>query len=232
MRPLRRKRVRFIARRSLATSFAFRTSVIRSGCDRMHSNRIRMIVAPLFVCVVNLISVCAQANRVAIEGLINGRVIQNIQACSPKKQEMANNQKEVDANSAKPTERSAELNEYISKERLDVHFASSSAEISMADQLALKKLANNAIKRGYVIQVRGFSDSHGSPLVNLKLSMERAQNVIVFLIQNCNVSVRRIVAPGAFGDSAPLTSNDTSAGRAENRRVEVRALMNTRRTGA
>jgi len=56
--------------------------------------------------------------------------------------------------------------------------------------------------------------------------MERAQGVIAYLIQQCNVPVRHIVAPGAMGEVAPVASNETKAGRAENRRVEVKVLLN------
>jgi flagellar motor protein MotB len=56
--------------------------------------------------------------------------------------------------------------------------------------------------------------------------MDRAQAVVAFLIQNCNVSVRRIVAPGAMGTADPAGSNETAKGRSENRRVEVKVLVN------
>jgi flagellar motor protein MotB len=62
--------------------------------------------------------------------------------------------------------------------------------------------------------------------MNQKLSMERAQEVIAFLLQDCNVPVRHIVAPGAMGTADPTASNETASGRAENRRVEVKVLVN------
>ena len=65
----------------------------------------------------------------------------------------------------------------------------------------LKKLAHDAVNlKGYIIQVKGFADSSGNAAMNQKLSKERAQNVIAFLLQNCNVPVRHIVAPGAMGE--------------------------------
>ena len=94
------------------------------------------------------------------------------------------------------------------------------------DQEALKKLAQDAISlKGYIIQVKGFTDSRGGAALNQKLSMERAQSVIAYLIQDCNVPVYYVVAPGAMGETAPVASNDTKSGRAENRRVEVRVLV-------
>lgn len=152
---------------------------------------------------------------------------QNIEA---NKQNIASNKAAIDASAAESAEASkrfSELSDYDTKAQVDVHFASGSSEISEADQEALKKLAQNAVNlTGYIIQVKGFADSSGNAAMNQNLSMERAQNVIAFLLQNCNVPVRHIVAPGAMGEAAPVASNETAAGRAENRRVEVKVLLN------
>ena len=152
---------------------------------------------------------------------------QNIEA---NKQNIAANKATIDANAAEAAEASkrfSELSDYDTKAQLDVHFSSGSSDISEADQEALKKLAQNAVNlTGYIIQVKGFADSSGNAAMNQNLSMERAQNVIAFLLQNCNVPVRHIVAPGAMGEAAPVASNETAAGRAENRRVEVKVLLN------
>jgi len=146
------------------------------------------------------------------------------------KQNIASNKATIDANAAEAAEASkrfSELSDYDAKAQLVVQFASASSDISAADQEGLKKLAQNAVNlKGYIIQVKGFADSSGNAAMNQNLSMERAQNVIAFLLQNCNVPVRHIVAPGAMGESAPLASNETAAGRAENRRVEVKVLLN------
>ncbi len=146
------------------------------------------------------------------------------------KQNIASNKAAIDANAAEAAEASkrfSELSDYDTKAQLVVQFASASSDISAADQEALKKLAQNAVNlKGYIIQVKGFADSSGNAAMNQNLSMERAQNVIAFLLQNCNVPVRHIVAPGAMGEAAPVASNETAAGRAENRRVEVKVLLN------
>jgi outer membrane protein OmpA-like peptidoglycan-associated protein len=79
---------------------------------------------------------------------------------------------------------------------------------------------------GYMIEVKGFADSSGNAQMNQKLSEDRAEAVIAYLIQNCNVPVRHIVAPGAMGEYEPTASNESKEGRAQNRRVEVKVLVN------
>jgi len=151
----------------------------------------------------------------------------NKQATAANQQSITANKATIDANAVETSKRFSELSEYDTKDQLDVRFASGSTIISAADQEALKKLAHNAVNlTGYIIQVKGFADSSGNAAMNQKLSMERAQNVIAFLLQNCNVPVRHIIAPGAMGEAAPVGSNETKEGRAENRRVEVKVLLN------
>jgi OOP family OmpA-OmpF porin len=62
--------------------------------------------------------------------------------------------------------------------------------------------------------------------MNEKISDDRAKAVVAYLIQQAGVAVHRVVAPGAMGEYGPTASNETPAGRAENRRVEVKALVN------
>jgi len=151
----------------------------------------------------------------------------NKQATAANQQSITANKATIDANAVETSKRFSELSEYDTKDQLDVRFASGSTTISAADQEALKKLAHNAVNlTGYIIQVKGFADSSGNAAMNQKLSMERAQNVIAFLLQSCNVPVRHIIAPGAMGEAAPVASNETAQGRAENRRVEVKVLLN------
>ena len=149
------------------------------------------------------------------------------QKVAANQQNIAQNKDTINANAAETSKRFADLSEYDTKDQVDVHFASGSTTISAPDQDALQKLAHNAVNlAGYLIQVKGFADSSGNAQMNQKLSMDRAQNVIAYLLQNCNVPVRHIVAPGAMGEAAAVATNETAAGRAENRRVEVKVLLN------
>ena len=142
-------------------------------------------------------------------------------------QNIASNKATIDANAVETSKRFSELSEYDTKAQMDVRFASGSTKISPEDQEALKKLAHDAVNQtGYIVQVKGYADSSGNAAMNQRLSMDRAQNVFAFLIQTCNVPVRHVVAPGAMGEAQPAASNETSAGRAENRRVEVKVLVN------
>jgi OmpA-OmpF porin, OOP family len=148
-------------------------------------------------------------------------------------QNIVANKTAIDANAVATTKRFGDLNDYDVKGQVDVRFATGSAKISAQDREALKKLAQDAAGlKGYVIQVKGFTDSRGGTGLNQKLSMDRAQNVIAYLIQECNVPVFDVIAPGAMGKTAPVASNETKSGRAENRRVEVRVLVNKGIAGA
>ncbi len=125
------------------------------------------------------------------------------------------------------TERFSKLDDYDVKAQATVNFAVGSSVISPADMEQLKELAQAATSLpGYLIEVKGFADSSGDAIMNEKLSEDRAEAVVGYLVQQCNVPPRHIVAPGAMGEYQPASSNETQAGRAQNRRVEVKVLVN------
>jgi len=70
------------------------------------------------------------------------------------------------------------------------------------------------------ISVLGNTDSHGGDEQNLQLSKDRAEAVKQYLLANTNLNASRIEVIG-YGESKPIASNETAAGRAANRRVEV-----------
>lgn len=125
------------------------------------------------------------------------------------------------------TERFSKLGEYDVKAEATVNFTVGGTQVSAADKEELKKLAQAAIGiNGYLIEVKGFADSSGNAIMNEQLSEDRAEAVVGYLVQQCNVPVRHIVAPGALGEYQPAASNETKEGRAQNRRVEVKVLVN------
>jgi outer membrane protein OmpA-like peptidoglycan-associated protein len=69
------------------------------------------------------------------------------------------------------------------------------------------------------IEVQGHTDSKGSDQYNLDLSNRRANSVKDYLVINHGINPDRLMARG-YGESRPVASNDSDAGRAKNRRVE------------
>ena len=125
------------------------------------------------------------------------------------------------------TKRFTALSEYDLKGQATVNFNTGSSKVSAKDQEQLKALAQTATAlTGYIVEVTGYADSTGSAAMNTQLSEDRAKAVIAFLMQQGNVPIRHIVAPGAMGEYGPAATNETKAGRAENRRVEVKVLVN------
>ena len=69
-----------------------------------------------------------------------------------------------------------------------------------------------------VIEIRGHTDASGRDEDNLALSMERAFEVMNFLVK-AGVDGKRITARG-YGETQPIAPNDTEEGRSKNRRTE------------
>src|SRR5580704_830829 len=163
-----------------------------------------------------------QANSQAIQSNSQD-IAANKAANEANRQAIAANQQQIEAT----TKRFSELTEYDTKADLNVDFAVGKSIISADGKAALSKLAHDAVSMtGYIIQVKGFADSSGTAAMDQKLSMDRAQAVIAYLTENCNIPVRHIVAPGAMGKTNPMASNESASGRAENRRVNVKVLVN------
>jgi OOP family OmpA-OmpF porin len=154
----------------------------------------------------------------------------NKQDTAANKVQIAANREKISANEQEiqdVSKRFDDLTEFDVKGQANVYYASGSKSIPDNDQNSLRELARDAAGlNGYLIEVKGYADSSGNAAMNQKLSMDRAQEVVAFLIQNCNVPVRRVVAPGAMGTASPVASNETAQGRSRNRRVEVKVLVN------
>ncbi len=105
----------------------------------------------------------------------------------------------------------------------NVFFASGSADLKPESRTELNKLKDLLAENpGLKIQINGHTDNVGSDATNLTLSENRANSVKNFLIQN-GISTFRLTAKG-FGKQAPIDTNDTDAGRKNNRRTEFLIL--------
>jgi len=162
------------------------------------------------------------ANTEGIEANKKGIAV-NSADINAHEQKIQQNMQDIQENS----QRFEKLDDYSVKGQTSLNFDTGSSTLSSKDQDDLKQLASQAKAiDGYLIEVNGYADSSGSAAMNTKLSEDRAKSAVTFLVQQCGIPARRIVAPGAMGEYGAVASNETSAGRAENRRVDVKVLVN------
>jgi outer membrane protein OmpA-like peptidoglycan-associated protein len=101
-----------------------------------------------------------------------------------------------------------------------VLFQSGSALLEDASFPRLERVVEYMTHRpGVRIRIAGHTDNVGNPQRNRALSEARAQSVRAYLMSR-GIDGSRIEAVG-FGDTQPVAPNDTEAGRAQNRRIEV-----------
>ena len=124
-------------------------------------------------------------------------------------------------------ERISALDDYQPQETAAVNFRSGSAVLLPESKTTLDTIATKALQaKGYVLEVSGFADSRGSINLNRQLSQRRADAVIRYLVENHSIPLRRIVTPYGYGEMNPVAENETRDGRAQNRRVEIKLLVN------
>jgi OOP family OmpA-OmpF porin len=151
--------------------------------------------------------------------------------------QVAENQQGIEANrhaigqvqdeQARIATRFGQLGDYDVSMEAAVYFDVGSAVISQEGASDLAAIARKATEvQGYMIGVEGYADASGGASVNQKLSLERSQAVVNWLAQNGGIPFFRMLAPGAMSTAKPAASNETAAGRAQNRRVVVRVLAN------
>ena len=124
-------------------------------------------------------------------------------------------------------DRISALDDYEPQTAMAVNFKSGSSLLSKDSKAQLEEMATKALNsKGYVIEVSGFADTTGSVARNRILSQRRADTVIRYLVENHSIPLRRIVTPFGYGESNPVAENNSRDGRAQNRRVEVKLLVN------
>jgi len=80
--------------------------------------------------------------------------------------------------------------------------------------------------KGWVMAVIGYADSTGNSQRNIDLSERRANAVIYYIVSKHKMPLNRLVQPFGYGQLEPVAENKTKAGRAKNRRVEIRLMVN------
>ncbi|MDR1595131.1 MAG: OmpA family protein [Prevotellaceae bacterium] len=104
-------------------------------------------------------------------------------------------------------------------------FAKNSSTLSNASKVSLTKFAESLRTHTDTnVEIYGHTDITGNDAINIPLSQQRASSVHSYLIAQ-GVSSNRLVSHGK-GSSEPIASNDTAAGQAQNRRVEIYILAN------
>ncbi len=102
-----------------------------------------------------------------------------------------------------------------------VNFENDSAVLTAKAKAILNGVAASLKKRPDIkITIAGHTDSRGSAAYNKMLSQRRADSVRRYLASK-GVKASNLAAKG-FGEEQPIATNDTAAGRADNRRVELR----------
>lgn len=100
-------------------------------------------------------------------------------------------------------------------------FASSKAILNQASKNELAKFSAVLKKnRDCHVDILGHTDSTGNDGINIPLSNDRAQSVVNYL-KSCGVSSSQFQNVSGMGSSQPVATNETKAGRQQNRRVEV-----------
>ncbi|HEV8140995.1 MAG TPA: OmpA family protein [Pyrinomonadaceae bacterium] len=124
-------------------------------------------------------------------------------------------------------ERISALDDYTPQETTAVNFRTGSSVLNADAKEKLDAIATKALNsKAYVLEVTGYADATGSIARNRALSQRRADAVITYLVEQHKIPLRRIVTPYGFGELDPVADNKTRSGRAENRRVEVKMLVN------
>jgi outer membrane protein OmpA-like peptidoglycan-associated protein len=179
----------------------------------------------------------AEARRAADEArMMQGKIAENTALANEARAKAEAAQATADAafkDAALANNRINGLDEYETIKMIPVLFKLNSSILDPAakktiDEAAAwakaEKAKGNA--NGWLVQVVGFADTSGKTAKNRALSEKRANAVIQYLVLRHGMDLRRLVQPFGYGENNPVADNKTAAGRAQNRRVEIKVLQN------
>lgn len=120
----------------------------------------------------------------------------------------------------------ANLDNYRPVVETAVHFGFDKFNLTTKAKKALDELgAELPNAKHYIVVVDGNTDSTGPADYNYVLSKRRADSVITYLVSKYQVPAHKIYIIG-LGKDKPVAANSSTAGRAKNRRVDVRLMTN------
>ncbi len=119
------------------------------------------------------------------------------------------------------------LDKYHQVASVSVHFAFAKAVLTPKDKEKLNHFATTDLEpaQNYILEVTGGTDWTGPRQYNDQLSEQRARTVVQYLASKYHISARRFYVIGV-GKDEYVATNQTAAGRAQNRRVTVQMLTN------
>ena len=125
-------------------------------------------------------------------------------------------------------QRVSDLDSYKTVAEAVIFFPSDGATLDDAAKADLATLAayTNGGIADYMVEIAGYASSTGTKQLNQKLSEARAASVAKYLRETQNVPMRRILVPAGYGATHPDATNSDPQGRALNRRVDVKVIVN------
>ena len=121
------------------------------------------------------------------------------------------------------------LDDFDPVKTITVNFVTNSATLGPKAKATIDEAAawvKTQNTKGWVMAVIGYADSTGSSQRNIDLSERRANAVIYYIVNKYKMPLNRLVQPFGYGQLEPVAENKTKAGRAKNRRVEIRLMVN------
>jgi OmpA-OmpF porin, OOP family len=121
------------------------------------------------------------------------------------------------------------LDDFDPIKTITVNFASGSATLGPKAKAEIDNAAawvKTQNTKGWVMAVIGYADTTGNSQRNIDLSERRANAVIYYIVNKYKMPLNRLVQPFGYGQLEPVAENKTAAGRAKNRRVEIRLMIN------
>lgn len=120
----------------------------------------------------------------------------------------------------------ANLDNYQQVSDVDVTFGFNKSVLTQADKDQLDRFGGQLSgQKSYILEVTGGTDNVGSKEYNYQLSDKRAMAVVQYLASKYNVPAHKFYLVG-LGKDVQVAPDNTRAGRAKNRRVEVQLLSN------